>query len=159
MQETSFKMFCRSQVKVRPRASSLCSYLIAREIRFSSYWCCERIKIMTCSIMSAAAECWEGKKRSEGGVIRGTYDWRMIDRQAEKKRGKDYRRVEIMWGRIWIYNPAHVDHKSECTQVTGGSRESAHPFVRVLYFDSRLGPLPVSSNAPFSCRLHVGEWK
>lgn len=88
------------------------------------------------------------KKRRRINTVSGCKTGRQVGEREAKITG-GWR----LCGEGFEYNHAHADHKLECTQVTGGSRESARPFVRVFYFDSHLGRLPVSSKVPFGCRL------
>lgn len=150
----NFKCFSWSQVKVRAQASSLDNALTLQLEKCFSSVLIDVVKEKKNNDMFNH-ECGrrmlgrKKEKESEGGLIKSVDAW--LTERWEKER---QRLQEITWGRIWIDN-----HALECTQVTGGSGESRRPFVRVLYFDSRLSRLPVLSNAPFGCKLHVGEWK
>lgn len=109
-------------------------------------------KKKTWHVQSGALQKTAGKEKKKKQRQINTVSGCKTGRQVGEREAK----ITGGWrlcGEGFEYNHAHADHKLECTQVTGGSRESARPFVRVLYFDSHLGRLPVSSKVPFGCRL------
>lgn len=68
-------------------------------------------------VMRAVEEYWdEKKKRRRNNIVSG----RMIDRQVEEREMITLVRgggVEIMLGKVWIYNHTRADHESVYTQV------------------------------------------